>query len=125
VALGATGIEKHLTLDKALPGPDHRASADPAEFAAMVQSIRRAQAMLGDGIKRPDPAEADTRDVARRSVVTTRSLAAGHVLAESDLALRRPGTGIAPDQWATLPGRRLAQDVAAHSCLQWSMLEAE
>ncbi|MDB5942481.1 MAG: putative N-acylneuraminate-9-phosphate synthase [Ramlibacter sp.] len=124
VALGATVIEKHLTLDNTLPGPDHRASADPAAFAAMVRAIRRVEEMMGDGIKRPQPSEADTRDVARRSVVTTRGLCAGHVLVESDLALRRPGTGIAPDQWDALPGRRLARDVAAHTCLQWSMLEA-
>ena len=122
-ALGATAIEKHLTLDKALPGPDHRASADAGEFAAMVRSIRRVEAMLGDGVKRPDPIEADTRDVARRSVVTTRGLPAGHVLAEADLALRRPGTGIAPDQWQALQGRRLNRDVPAHTCLQWAMLE--
>jgi N,N'-diacetyllegionaminate synthase len=122
-ALGAMAIEKHLTLDKALPGPDHRASADPQEFAAMVRSIRLVESMLGDGVKRPDPVEADTRDVARRSVVTTRDLPAGHVLVEADLALRRPGTGIAPDHWEALQGRRLAQDVPAHSCLQWAMLE--
>lgn len=122
-ALGATAIEKHLTLDKALPGPDHRASADPQEFAAMVRSIRLVEAMLGDGVKRPDPVEADTRDVARRSVVTTRDLPAGHVLVEADLALRRPGTGIAPDHWEALQGRRLAADVPAHTCLQWAMLE--
>jgi sialic acid synthase SpsE len=59
----------------------------------------------------------------RRSVVTTRDLPAGHVLVEADLALRRPGTGIAPDHWEALQGRRLAQDVPAHSCLQWAMLE--
>lgn len=122
-ALGATAIEKHLTLDKALPGPDHRASADPQEFAAMVRSIRLVESMLGDGVKRPDPVEADTRDVARRSVVTTRDLPAGHVLVEADLALRRPGTGIAPDHWEALQGRRLAEDVPAHTCLQWAMLE--
>lgn len=122
-ALGATAIEKHLTLDKALPGPDHRASADAGEFAAMVRSIRQVESMLGDGVKRPDLVEADTRDVARRSVVTTRHLPAGHVLVEADLALRRPGTGIAPDHWQALQGRRLAQEVPAHSCLQWAMLE--
>ena len=123
IALGAVAIEKHLTLDKALPGPDHRASADATEFGAMVRSIRQMEAMLGDGVKRPDPVEADTRAVARRSVVTTRTLPAGHVLAEADLALRRPGTGITPDHWEAVQGRRLAQDVPAHTCLQWSMLE--
>ena len=122
VALGATAIEKHLTLDKALPGPDHRASADPVEFAAMVKGIRTVEAMLGDGRKEPQPIERNTRDVARRSVVVVRDLARGHVLGTSDLALRRPGTGIAPDQWESVVGRALAQDVAAHTTLDWAML---
>lgn len=124
IALGATVIEKHLTLDKAMPGPDHRASADPLEFAALVRAIRQVEPMLGDGIKRPQPIESDTRDVARRSVVSLRAMPIGHVLSASDLALRRPGTGIAPDQMEALTGRRLAEAVPAHTCLQWSMLEA-
>lgn len=123
VALGATVIEKHLTLDKSLPGPDHRASADPAEFAALVAALRRLEPMLGDGIKRPHPVEANTRDVARRSVVSTRALPAGHVLTEDDLALRRPGTGIEPDRIESLSGRRLREAVAADVPLQWTMLE--
>lgn len=123
VALGATVIEKHLTLDKSLPGPDHRASADPAEFAALVAALRRLEPMLGDGIKRPHPVEENTRAVARRSVVTTRALPAGHVLTEDDLGLRRPGTGIAPDRIESLPGRRLREAVAADVPLQWSLLE--
>jgi N,N'-diacetyllegionaminate synthase len=122
VALGATVIEKHLTLDKGLPGPDHRASADPAEFAAMVKGIRAVEAMLGDGLKRPQPIEENTRDVARRSLVIVRDLPRGHQLGDADLALRRPGTGIAPDRWDEIVGRRLSQDVRAHTTLEWAML---
>ena len=123
VALGAVAIEKHLTLDKALPGPDHLASADPQEFAALVRGVRALQAMLGDGVKQPQPIERNTRDVARRSVVSTRALAAGHVLQPGDLALRRPGTGIAPQDLEALAGRRLCRPVDSDIPLQWDMLE--
>jgi N-acetylneuraminate synthase len=122
VALGATVIEKHLTLDKSMAGPDHRASADPAEFAAMVRAIRIVEAMMGDGIKRPQPIEQNTRDVARRSVVAVRDLPAGHRLTAADLVLRRPGTGIAPDRMHELVGRPLSHAVAASTTLDWSMV---
>lgn len=122
VALGATVIEKHLTLDKALPGPDHRASADPQEFADMVRGIRLVSQMLGDGIKQPTAAEMNTRDVARRSVVLVRGLPVGHTLTSGDLALRRPGTGISPQHLASLAGCRLLQDTPAHTTLTWAML---
>jgi N,N'-diacetyllegionaminate synthase len=125
VALGATVIEKHLTLDKDLPGPDHRASADPEEFAAMVKGIRLVEQMRGDGIKRPQPIEANTRDVARRSWVILRDLPPGHVLAVGDLALRRPGTGIQPHEWDRVVGRRLAAGLPAHTTLEWSMIARE
>lgn len=117
VALGACVIEKHLTLDTALPGPDHRASADPAAFARMVAGIRTVSAMLGDGVKRPQPIEADTRDVARRSIVVVRDLPAGHVLTADDLALRRPGTGLAPALLSALPGQRLRVALSAWTTL--------
>jgi len=105
VALGAQVIEKHLTLDQNLPGPDHSASADPSEFTRLVAGIRMVSSMLGDGVKRPQSIEANTRDVARRSVVVIRDLPAGHVLGAADLALRRPGTGLPPSALAFLPGR--------------------
>lgn len=117
VALGACVIEKHLTLDTALPGPDHRASADPAAFARMVAGIRTVSAMLGDGVKRPQPIEANTRDVARRSIVVVRDLPAGHVLTADDLALRRPGTGLAPALLSALPGQRLRVALSAWTTL--------
>jgi N,N'-diacetyllegionaminate synthase len=124
VALGAALIEKHLTLDKALPGPDHLASADPQEFAAMVRGIRLVEAMRGDGVKQPTAVEANTRDVARRSVVLAAARPRGHVLTVADLVLRRPGTGIQPEHLASLPGRRLAADVAADTTLHWDLLES-
>lgn len=124
VALGAVVIEKHLTLDKAMAGPDHRASADPAEFAALVRAIRTLESMLGDGVKKPQPIERNTRDVARRSLVVARDLPMGHVLAAEDLALRRPGTGIPPAGWPLAVGRRLRAATAAGTTLTWDLLES-
>jgi sialic acid synthase SpsE len=91
----------------------------------MVQGIRSVQDMLGDGLKQPQPIEQNTRDVARRSLVVMRNLARGHRLSDEDLGLRRPGTGIAPDQWEQAVGRRLAVDLQAHTTLEWSMLAAQ
>jgi N,N'-diacetyllegionaminate synthase len=125
VALGATVIEKHLTLDKELPGPDHRASAEPAELARMVRSIRLVEAMLGDGVKRPQPIEANTLAVARRSVVVVRALPRGHVIERQDMVLRRPGTGIAPEFLGALVGRTLAHAIEADTTLEWPMLASQ
>lgn len=123
VALGAVVIEKHLTLDKSLPGPDHRASADPAEFAAMVRSIRKLESMLGSGIKEPHPIEMNTRDVARRSIVLGAARPEGHRIEAADLVLRRPGTGIEPAAWDRVVGKVLKADTPAHTTLAWSMLD--
>jgi N,N'-diacetyllegionaminate synthase len=125
VALGATVIEKHLTLDCAMPGPDHSASLEPDGFARMVQGIRRVSAMLGDGVKAPRPDELDTARVARRSVVTTRAIAAGTVLTAGMLACRRPATGIAPRELPGLVGRRVRQAMGPGAVLQWDHIETD
>jgi len=97
VARGATLIEKHLTLDRSLPGPDHKASLEPGELKAMVAAIRDVERALGDGAKRPTPAELRNRDIARKSLVAAHALAAGEALA---IACKRPGTGMSPfDYW--------------------------
>ncbi len=123
VALGACVIEKHFTLDRNLPGPDHQASADPTELAALAQAIRRVESALGDGRKRPAPAEADTAAAARRSLVAARAIKAGAILAAGDIALRRPGTGLPPARLAQVLGCRARVAIPAGTLLQMEMLE--
>ncbi|MEJ8858369.1 N-acetylneuraminate synthase [Variovorax robiniae] len=123
VALGARVIEKHLTLDVNMPGPDHRASADPRTFAAMVRGVRLVEVMRGDGAKQPQPIERNTRDVARRSLVLNRNVRRGQIVEAQDLCLRRPGTGLPPEMWESLLGRRMKIDAAAHTLLTLEMLE--
>lgn len=118
-ARGASVIEKHLTLDKSLPGPDHAASLDPAEFTALVKAVRSVTSALGDGVKRPAPCEGANRSVARRSVVAARPLPSGHALTREDLAVKRPGDGIAPAELERLLGRRLKKAVEADEALTW------
>jgi N,N'-diacetyllegionaminate synthase len=122
VARGAAIIEKHLTLDKTLPGPDHRASLDPAEFGAMVRAIRSVESALGDGVKRLMPSETDTRRVARKSLVAARALRAGERVAIGDLASKRPGTGISPAELPRVLGLRLTRDVAVDEVIPWEAL---
>ena len=105
VALGAVVIEKHLTLDVHLPGPDHRASLEPEPFAAMVAAIRSCERMLGDGRKQPQPAEQNTRQVARRSLRAARFIAAGQSFQQDDLICQRPADGLSPMRYPQLLGR--------------------
>jgi N,N'-diacetyllegionaminate synthase len=123
VALGATVIEKHLTLDRSLPGPDHAASLEPDEFRRMVDGIRRVSAMLGDGVKAPAPQERDTAQVARRSIVAAVDIPAGAALAQDMLMCRRPATGIAPREMDAVIGRVARVSISAGSVLQWDLLE--
>jgi len=124
VARGATILEKHVTLDKTLPGPDHRASLEPAELTALVRGVRAIEAALGDGDKRPMPSELDTRAVARRSLVAAHALPAGHRLTRGDVAIKRPGTGLGPAELERVLGRRLRRAVTADELLEWSALES-
>ncbi len=123
VALGACIIEKHFTLDRALPGPDHKASLEPAELAAMVQGIRRVELALGDGVKRPANGERNTASVARKSLVAAGDLPAGCVLRRDHLAIRRPGTGLPPGRLESVLGRRLRRALAAGAVLTEDLLE--
>jgi N-acetylneuraminate synthase len=122
VARGAAVLEKHLTLDRTLPGPDHRASLEPADFAALVRGVRAIERALGDGDKRPMPSELDTRAVARRSLVAARALPAGHRLTRTDVAIKRPGTGLPPADLDRVVGRALTRAVEADELLDWPLL---
>jgi N,N'-diacetyllegionaminate synthase len=113
VAMGASVIEKHFTLDRSLPGPDHQASLEPRELTAMVSAIRNVELALGDGIKRPTPSEARNRSVARKSIVARRAIAAGETFSDENLTTKRPGTGISPMRWDEVVGRRAERDFSA------------
>ncbi|MBK8073510.1 MAG: N-acetylneuraminate synthase [Ramlibacter sp.] len=124
VALGATVVEKHLTLDRTMAGPDHSASLEPAEFGQMVRGIRRVSTMLGDGVKAPTPEERDTARVARRSVAAACDIPAGTRIEATMLVCRRPATGIAPREIARVAGSRARVAIPAGTVLQWDQLEA-
>jgi len=110
VALGASVIEKHFTLDKSMEGPDHRASLDPNELSAMVKEIRSIEKALGNGIKRPSESEMKNISVARKSIVASRDIRRGEVFTERNLAIKRPGTGISPMQWDEIMGQAASRD---------------
>lgn len=110
VALGACVIEKHFTLDKSLPGPDHRASLDPAELAQMVKSIRNIESALGSGEKHVSASERPNIEVARKSIVAARAINKGEVFTEDNITVKRPGNGISPMQWDNVIGRIAQRD---------------
>jgi N-acetylneuraminate synthase len=123
VALGATIVEKHLTLDKNMVGPDHRASADPKDFADLVRAIRNITAALGDGVKRPAPSELKNVMIARRSIVTARTLTKGTRIGAADLAIKRPATGIQPSDLEKVIGMTVTQEIEDDTPLTWDMLK--
>ncbi|WFE67927.1 N-acetylneuraminate synthase [Thiomicrospira sp. R3] len=113
VALGATIIEKHFTLDKNLPGPDHKASLEPDELKAMVKAIRNIEIALGDGIKRPSTSEQKNMQVARKSLVALTDIKKGETFSEQNLTVKRPGLGISPMRWNEIIGQVAQKDYQA------------
>ena len=118
VALGATVIEKHLTLDANLPGPDHKASLEPDEFGAMVRAIRNIEQAIGDGIKRPSCSEAKNKPIARKSLVAAKPIKTGERFTPDNLTAKRPGTGISPMRWDEMMGRPATRDYDADELIE-------
>ena len=105
VALGACVIEKHFTLDRTLPGPDHAASLNPEELKAMVAAIRNIEKAKGDGIKKPSESERKNIPIARKSIVAKKPIRKGELFSEENLTVKRPGTGISPMEWDAFLGK--------------------
>jgi N,N'-diacetyllegionaminate synthase len=110
VALGASVIEKHFTLDKTMLGPDHKASLEPAELKDMVQGIRNIELALGNGIKKASPSETPNIKVARKSIVAKSTIQKGKILTEENITIKRPGNGINPMQWDEIVGTIATKD---------------
>lgn len=117
-AMGACVIEKHFTLDKSLPGPDHRASLDTAELAAMVKAVREVEAALGDGVKRVTDSERPNMEVARKSIVAARDIKAGEILTEENITVKRPGNGLSPMMWDEVVGKVAKRDFAYDTLIE-------
>ncbi|WP_439151969.1 N-acetylneuraminate synthase [Winogradskyella sp.] len=110
VALGARVIEKHFTLDKTLPGPDHKASLEPNELKAMVKAIRHIEDALGDFEKEPTPSELKNKAIARKSIVASKSISKGELLTENNITTKRPGHGISAMEWPNIIGTKAKKD---------------
>lgn len=109
-SMGATVIEKHFTIDKNLPGPDHKASLEPQELKEMVDKIREVEIILGDGNKQPQAAETKNKSVARKSIVAKYDIKQGETLSEENLTCKRPGDGISPMRWCSVVGQIAIRD---------------
>jgi N,N'-diacetyllegionaminate synthase len=122
VALGATIIEKHFTLSRDLPGPDHAASLEPRELAAVVEAVRHVELALGDGVKAPAPCEVKNIAIARKSVVAERDLEPGERVEPRDVAVKRPGDGISPADLERVIGRSVVRPLRAGDVITWQDL---
>ena len=118
VALGASVIEKHFTLDRAMEGPDHKASLEPDELHAMVTAIRNIEIALGDGMKRPTPGETKNKAVARKSLVASRMIKQGESFTAQNVTCKRPGTGVSPMRWDEVMGSTAPRDFAEDELIE-------
>ena len=118
VAMGATVIEKHFTLDKNMEGPDHKASLEPDELKQMVQSIRNVEAALGDGTKQPSDVEKKNIAIARKSIVAACDIKKGEMFTEENLTAKRPGNGISPMNWAEVLGKIAKRDFSEDELIE-------
>ena len=118
-ALGARVIEKHLTLDRDLDGPDHKASIDPIAFKEMVKGIRNIDIALGDGIKNPSLKELENRRVVRKSIVASTKINKGELFSLSNITVKRPGTGISPMEWDSIIGKKSNYDFDKDELIRW------
>ena len=118
VAMGASVIEKHFTLDRTLPGPDHQASLEPAELNAMVAAIRNIESALGNGIKCISPSEARNKLVVRKSLVARRAIKAGELFTPDNLTTKRPGNGISAMRWDEFLGMKAKRDFAVNDLIE-------
>jgi N-acetylneuraminate synthase len=117
VARGAAVIEKHFTMDKSLPGPDHRASLDPDELKTMVATIRQVEEALGQSKKSPTPSEIENRDIVRKSLVAIKDIQSGEIFSENNIDIKRPGTGISPLKYWDWIGKKAEKDFKAEELL--------
>ncbi|MCK5295194.1 MAG: N-acetylneuraminate synthase family protein, partial [Arcobacteraceae bacterium] len=104
VAMGASCIEKHFTLDKTMEGPDHKASLEPSELISMVKSIRNIELALGSSIKKPSPSEIPNMKIARKSIIANCNIKKGELFTQNNLTIKRPGDGISPMRWDEIVG---------------------
>jgi N,N'-diacetyllegionaminate synthase len=110
VAMGASCIEKHFTLDKTMDGPDHKASLEPKELKAMVGAIRNIEKALGSSSKKPSPSESANIKAVRKSIIANQYIKKGDLFTDKNLAIKRPGVGISPMQWDEVIGTTASKD---------------
>jgi N-acetylneuraminate synthase/N,N'-diacetyllegionaminate synthase len=122
VAMGARVIEKHFTLDRSMPGPDHLSSLEPNELKHMMQGIRLVESAMGNWIKGPSPVEEDIKVVARKSIVAAEDIPAGTVITEEMVTTKRPGSGIMPRDWDEVVGRKTNTQISKDVLIQWGQL---